>query len=164
MSFVGILCTPKQERYVKPILNSNLQGMDVIVLKEDTIQNFKNITFDTVAVFTSKLPKEEEVLQKIINKAKHIVINSDEQMPFDIAKNSHGDVITYGFNTKSTVTASSVKDDSVLICVQNDITDKIEPQEILVDVLPIKVSTSSIMGIASILLVYGKKESLINLN
>lgn len=165
MSFVGILCSPKQEGYIKQILNSSLQGINIIVLKEETIENFKNITFETIAIFSNHLPTKIEALQKIIEKAKYLIINSDEEMPYDFIKNAKGNVITYGFNAKSTVTASSVKEDSMLIClqrnIQNYVSKIIEPQEILVNILSHKSSASSIMGIVSVLLIYGKTDIII---
>ena len=72
-------------------------------------------------------------------------------------------VITIGFNSKSTITASSVEE-NLLICLQRKIEninrEVLEPQEIIVKIENKKLSTThhNLMGIAGILLIYGKKE------
>ena len=69
MSFVGILCTPKQETYIKPILQQYVP-----------LGNFKNITFETIAIFMGgeSLFQKVEILGKIMEKAKYIIMNADE--------------------------------------------------------------------------------------
>ena len=68
-------------------------------------------------------------------------------------------VITYGFNSKSTVTASSITEEEMLICVQRNIINikgkKIEPQEINIekDIMLDNYDNMYIMCLATI---YGK--------
>ena len=57
MSFVVIICTQKQEGTIKRIVNENLPNETVIILKQDNIQNFKNIVFDTIAIFSNRMEK-----------------------------------------------------------------------------------------------------------
>ena len=70
-------------------------------------------------------------------------------------------VITFGFNPKSTITASSVEED-ILLCIQRkikDIEDKvIEQQEIKITSFQenIGINTNNLIGISSIMLLYGK--------
>ena len=167
MSFIGIICTSKQESTIKKILNDNLKNANIIILRQDTIENFKNITFETIAVFSSQIEKfsNQETVIKIIEKAKYFVMNADEPISSKLLERIKTNVITYGFNTKSTVTASSVKEDSILIClqrnIQNYIEKQLEPQEIFIPLTSYKVNTSIIMGIVSILLIYGKRELII---
>lgn len=162
MSFIGIICQPKQEGYIKQILNSNLTSENIIILKEDNIDNFKNITFETIAIFSnqSSIFQKNEIISKIIEKTKYFVINSDEEMKLEYIKNLKANIITYGFNAKSTVTASSVNEESILICLQrvieNRVGKQIEPQEIYVPYIEHKVNSITIMGIISILFIYGK--------
>ena len=74
-------------------------------------------------------------------------------------KNIETTVISYGFNSKSTITASSVGEERILICVQREFENifkqKVEPQEISVK-NELKNEYIS-MGIASICLLYGIK-------
>ncbi len=69
-------------------------------------------------------------------------------------------VITFGFNQKATITASSVEEELIL-CLQRKLIDVnknvLEPQEIGVKKIS-QNNTHNIMGIASILLIYSKKE------
>ncbi len=164
MSFVGIICHSKQEKYMKQLLTTNLLNENIIILKEDNIENFKNITFETIAIFSSKetIFKKEEMIANIIKKAKYLIINSDEKILLHEIKMINGNIITYGFNTKSTITTSSVNEESILICIQrmikNRLEEVIEPQEIEVETHRHRVNTSIIMGLFSIVLVYGKKQ------
>lgn len=164
MSFVGIICTPKQEGYIKQILHNNLENENVVILKEDNIENFKNITFETIAIFSNKTStfEKKETILKLISKTKYLIINADEQILPEYIKISKENVITYGFNAKSTVTTSSVKEDSILICIQRNIQNyigkELEPQEILVPIQSNRVNSITMMGIISILLIYGKEQ------
>ena len=164
MSFIGIICAPKQEGYIKQVLNSNLCAENVIVLKEDNIDNFKNITFETIAIFSNHADtfQKKEILAKMMEKAKYFVINADEEISKECMKSLQGNVITYGFNTKSTVTASSVNEESIFICLQRTIINRmgkpIEPQEICVPYREHKVNTLTIMGVVSVLFIYGKEQ------
>lgn len=161
MSFIGIICTPKQERYIKQKLNNSISSSNIILLKEENIDNFKNITFETIAVFSNKSNtfEKKEVILKIIQKAKYIIINADEEITIEGLESIKANIISYGFNTKSIVTASSVDDDSMLICLQKEITsrigNKIEEQEILIPIgQECKANANTIMGVIAILLVY----------
>lgn len=164
MSFVGIICAPKQEGYIKQTLSTNLKEENVIVLKEDNIENFKNITFETIAIFSNQANafKKKEIIAKVIEKAKYVIINADEPISCELMTERKENVITYGFNTKSTVTASSVKDDNILICLQRTIQNRsqkeLEPQEILVPISMRKANASTVMGVISVLFVYGKEQ------
>lgn len=165
MSFIGIICTPKQERYIKQILNSSISSSNIILLKEENIDNFKNITFETIAIFSNKSNafEKKETMLKIIQKAKYLIINVDEEITLEGLESINANIISYGFNTKSIVTASSVDDDSMLICLQNAIIsrigNKIEEQEILVPIQQeCKANATTIMGVIAILLVYEKQE------
>ena len=68
-------------------------------------------------------------------------------------------VITYGFNSKSTVTTSSVNEENLLLCIQRTILNinnkKIEPQEFCVRKINTKLATNTIIGLATTLLIYG---------
>ncbi|MBO5479378.1 MAG: hypothetical protein J6A04_06835 [Clostridia bacterium] len=164
MSFVGIICAPKQEGYIKQVLNSNLCAENVIILKEDNIDNFKNITFETIAIFSNHADtfQKKEILPQMMEKTKYFVINADEDISQECMRSLKGNVITYGFNSKSTVTASSVNEESILICLQRTITNRMgkqmEPQEICIPYIEHKVNTLTIMGVVSVLFIYGKEQ------
>ena len=164
MSFIGIICKKKQQKYIKQTLHNSISSSNIILFKEENIENFKNITFETIAIFSNKSNtfEKKETMLKIIEKAKYIIINADEEITLEKIGNIKSNIISYGFNTKSIVTASSVDDDSMLICLQKAITsrigNKIEEQEILVPIQQeCKANTNTIMGVIAILLVYEKQ-------
>lgn len=89
MSFIGILCAPKQEMYIKQTLEQYVPFGNVIILKEENMENFKNITFETIAFFSNQGNTfgKIEVLGKIIEKAKYFILNADE--PIAIKQNTN---------------------------------------------------------------------------
>ena len=100
---------------------------------------------------------------ELFKNSKYLVVNSDIENGLEMINNMKLNIVTFGFNSKSTIIASSVED-NFLICIQRkfiNINQKaIEPQEIKIKFTNKKLSNSSHnrMGIASILLIYGKEE------
>ncbi len=162
MSFVGIICESKNENCINQILNKNLKDKTIIFLREESIDNLKNIKFETIIIMSNneKIFSKKEVVKNMISKVKYLIINADEEINFSMIENVSVNVITYGFNSKSTVTTSSVKEDRILLCVQRSIKnifgEEIEPQEIIIE-KDTKIATSVIMGINTTLLIYGRK-------
>lgn len=167
MSFIGVICDTKNENYIKQTLIQNLKNKTVIILKEDNVENFKNIKFETIVIMSnekttilneSKL-NEKNVIKRIIDSAKYLVVNADEEINLNLLQETNGKVITYGFNSKSTITASSVKEDGVLLCVQRNIEnlegENIELQEFNINKTISKIPTNIVMGLATVLLLYG---------
>lgn len=161
MSFVGVICDNKNENYINQTLNKNLKDKTIIFFKEESIDNLKNIKFETIIIMSNneKIFSKKEVVKNMISKVKYLIINADEEIDLSMLESVCINVITYGFNSKSTVTTSSVKEDSILICLQRSIHDmlgkEIEPQEIIIKKEE-KIATSVIMGISTILLLYEK--------
>ncbi|MDR0405289.1 MAG: hypothetical protein LBH54_00695, partial [Clostridiales bacterium] len=64
---------------------------------------------------------------------KIIFVNTDDAESVSTLSNRKAYVITYGFNSKATITASSVNDSHMVLCLQRAIVDlrgnEIEPQE-----------------------------------
>ena len=62
-------------------------------------------------------------MNEIISKTKYFIINADIEI--DILKNIEIQkpikLITYGFNSKSTITISSINDQKIIVCLQRDI-------------------------------------------
>ncbi len=169
MAFIGIIAESKNEMQIKRILdcflNSPNREHTVIIINNKSIDNIKNIRFETILVITlSELTNKEDNINELFENTKYLVINSDmESNGLELINNMKLNVITFGFNQKSTITASSVEE-NLMLCLQRRLTDinknTLEPQEIEVKKISKKLSNSShnLMGIASILLIYGKKE------
>lgn len=161
MSFIGVICKTKNENNIKQILSKKLKGRTVLIFTKENIENLKNITFQTILILSNneEVLCKREIVKNIIKKASYLLINSDEKINLDLLENIDLNVVTFGFNSKSTITASSVRDEAILLCVQRNIKlitgNKIEPQEISIRKVEQKLPTNIMMGIATILLLYG---------
>ncbi len=133
MIFIGIVTDSKSEKDIEKLLSYNkfLNENNVIFIKDKNIDNIKNVHFDTV-IINNKFEKVDE-LNKILKNAKNVIINIDVDAKCEDLNITNLNLITYGFNSKSSITISSVTDDDVLICVQRNIYNnygEIELQEI----------------------------------
>lgn len=168
MAFIGIIADSKYETDIKRVLDDRLNRKfkehTVIGINAKSIENIKNIKFETILVMDLEDVKDkEECVSKLFESTKYLVINSDMESSFEAINNMKLNIITFGFNSKSTITASSVEE-NFLICLQRNIIDisgkTIEPQEFKFEIFDKKLSSRhhNLMGIASILLIYGKSE------
>jgi hypothetical protein len=133
MLFIGIVTDSKSENDIEQLLlkNNTLKENNVIFIKEKNIDNIKNVHFDTIII--NRDFKKMDVLNKILENAKNVIINMDTIADNEEINVVRSNIITYGFNSKSSITISSVTDDDVLICVQRNIYNnygEIEVQEI----------------------------------
>lgn len=164
MSFIGVICKTKNENYIKQILSKKLKGRTVLIFTKENIENLKNITFETILILSNneEVLCKREIVKNFIKKASYLVINSDEEINLDLLENIDLSIITVGFNSKSSITVSSVRDEGILLCVQRNMKlitgNKIEPQEISIRKVEQKLPTNIMMGIATILLLYGINE------
>lgn len=153
---------------LKRILDNRLNNVNkehtIITINDKSINNIKNIRFETILVMdVTKVKDKEDELNELFKNSKYLSLNADMNNTLEAVNNMKLNIITFGFNSKSTITASSVEN-NFLICLQRKIVNinkkVIEPQEIEVKIVDKKLSNSShnLMGIASILLIYGKDE------
>lgn len=161
MSFIGIIAKSKNGNNIKQILKQKLQKQTVICLNEESIENLKNIKFETIIIMdnVASILSKKELLKCVTEKARYVIVNADENTILELMENMNLNIITYGFNRKSTISASSVKDDNILLYIQRNIEDinknELEVQEISISKTNNKLSTNIIMGISTILLLYG---------
>lgn len=168
MAFIGVIADSKYEGEIKKILDNSLNRVNkehtVIEINDKSIENIKNIRFETILVTDlSRVKGKEKSLNELFENSKYLAINADMENNLELINNMKLNIITFGFNSKSTITASSVED-NFLICLQRKIVNiskkVLEPQEIKVKVQNKKLSSChhNLMGIASMLLIYGKEE------
>lgn len=136
MLFIGIVTDSKSELNIKELLKNNksFNENNVIFIKEKNIDNIKNVHFDTVII--NREFEKNDKLNNLLNNTKNIVINMDANYNWNELNISNVNIITYGFNSKSTITISSVTTDDVLICIQRNINSNygiIELQEIKIE-------------------------------
>lgn len=157
MPFIGIISEENIENCIrKRILEKlKLNESSVLFIKEKSIENIKNIQFETIIL--AREFKRVEMLKKLLEKATYLIINSDLENNLNLIEKLKATVVTYGFNTKATITASSVSEDEMMLCIQRNFQNKnkkkIEPQEIKV---PICENVNCTMAETILLIIYGK--------
>lgn len=170
MSFIGVITDVKNEIYMKKKLQKALGivNREVIVINENNIQNIKNVRFETILLGGNynNIIENIDILKSMISHCRYLVLNVDIDHNLQMISDMNLKVITYGFNRKSTITISSVKEDDMMICIQRQIENIygkiIEPQESSVSICKqSECSPSFVMGICSILLIYGINEIII---
>ena len=157
MPFIGIISNEDTENCIRDCIldRTKLRESSVLFIKEKSIENIKNIKFETIIVDRSF--KKSEILKKMIDSANYLIINSDIESNLDLLNNVNTTVISYGFNSKATITASSVGENEMLICVQRAIEGKnnnvIEPEEFNMEIYK---NANCTMALAGALLIYDK--------
>lgn len=155
MFFIGIVSEEKNEKHIKDILKQKIENENVVFINEKNIENIKNIKFKIIVLNKGI---DNKNIKNILLNAEYLILNSDINVKIDLIENLDLKVITYGFNSKSTVTASSVTEE-MLICVQRNIINikgkKIEPQEINIE-KDIMLDNYDNMYIMCLAIIYGK--------
>lgn len=59
-----------------------------------------------------------------LKKGSFLIVNADDKKIFPLLSQSEATLITYGFNSKTCVTASSISEDGVQVCIQRTFTDE----------------------------------------
>ena len=157
MPFIGIIAEERKSNIIKKQIVEQLKIDEnlIILIKEKNIENIKNIKFDTI-ILDRKFNNEKK-LKIVLENVKYLIINCDVVKSFNVLNDIEINVITYGFNSKATITASSVGEEEILVCLQRNIINakkqKVEPQEVKIEIQNDAMST---MAITAILLIYGK--------
>ena len=160
MIFIGIVTDIKSENYIKKIQNNNsvLKKYHIIFIRENSIDNIKNIKFETIIV--NREFEDKDSLNKLIAKSEYVIVNEDIGTIIDLLKDIKSNIITYGFNSKSTIPMSSVTDDSIQVSVQRNIISKkseVEQQEISLN-KEAKSDVYDIMLLISLLLIHNNED------
>lgn len=159
MSFIGIITNSKNEEYMLKKLSKYIPKENIIFITDKNIDNIKNIRFQTVLI--DKLINKEELLKNIIANAKYILLNTDLNINLKLLENLNLIIITYGFNSRSTLTISSISENTIIICLQRIIKgilkQKYEPQEFKINRTE-TIDISAVLGTFSLMLIYGKLE------
>ncbi len=164
MAFIGIISDSKSEKIIKMVLDEKLdKSNNIIVINSKSVENLKNIKFETVLIANNNniIKENKETLNRIINNTKYLIMNADIELELQFEEQVELNVITFGFNPKATITASSVEDD-ILLCIQRNIKDIegkiIEQQEMKIRFFgeKIGINTNNLMGMSAIMLLYGR--------
>ncbi len=127
MSFVGIISDNKNFKFIKNNVLENIKEnkgqLEIIEITTNSIENMKNIKFETILITTNldKFKSNFRIIENMLASATYLIINSDIDVNTKISDNLKLNIITYGLNQKSTITASSISENNVIICLQRNI-------------------------------------------
>lgn len=166
MSFIGIIADEKNENYIEKSLLKYLENNEhtILFIDSENIDNIKNVKFQTILIIDEIKRQIDDIqmLKSILENTKQVIMNADIEDNLEVLENLNISVITYGFNLKSTIIASSVTEEEMLICIQRKIKtikDKmIDPQEVIIDLIE-KEFTNGVyptMGIIILLILYNR--------
>ena len=132
MNFIGVI---GKTRILKNIIDNHV---NIIKINSNNIENIKNVKFQIVIINNDlkDFILKETFIKSIIENADYLIINSDLELKIDILSNIKQKIITCGLKQKSTITASSITEDNVLIDLQRNIetlnNKNVETQEKLI--------------------------------
>lgn len=128
MSFIGIVANKKCFENVKQKITEEEKDetINFIQINVRSIENVKNIKFETIIIEDNldKFKNNKEILEKILDKAQYLIINTDKNMQKEEIMEKQANIVTYGLNQKATVTVSSISDTDILIYWQKNIQNK----------------------------------------
>ena len=135
MLFIGLIAKKKDVQSIRKDIKE--KEIEIIEIKENNIENLKNIKFEEIIFLDDINLKENEYifLKELIQNSKHLIINTDISISIlrKIGIEKPIKIITFGFNSKATITISSVKENKAIIFIQRDIMiteqKRIETQE-----------------------------------
>ena len=128
MFFIGIITDKNSENNIKSMMKDKFKENEIIFLNKDNMSNFRNVKFDSIVV--NEKIDDKYTLDRILEKSKYILWNSDIHYKSDKIKNTCSNVITYGYNSKATVTISSATDENYMIFIQENICGNNKAEEI----------------------------------
>lgn len=123
MPLVGIVAKKKEIQEIKKEIKR--KDIEIIEITKESLKNIKNIKFEEIIFLENIDFKEEEYIymREIISKVKYLIINGD--IKIDILEKVKIEkpimLITFGFNSKATITMSSVNEEKIIVCIQRDI-------------------------------------------
>jgi hypothetical protein len=134
MPFIEIITDAKsQSQLSKAISKRTVKNADILYVKEKNLENIKNIKLETLVI--NRKIENTELIERILKNTKHVIVNIDFNEELGkVNKNT----ITFGYSSKADITISSVKEEEVMICIQNTINsiygEKIGEQEVKVNI------------------------------
>ena len=123
MSLIGIVANKNDIQAIKKKISA--YKCDIIEINKHSINNLKNIQFDEIIFLKDIILQDSEYkfMKNIISKAQYLIINVDIGMDIfnKIKIEKPIKLITFGFNSKATITISSIKEEKIIVCLQRDI-------------------------------------------
>lgn len=137
MAFIGIVTESKAELQIRQNLKREFERINVkktiIIINKNSIKNLFNVKFEFLIIDRNIFSNNDDLVKIVLN-SDRIIVNADYDENLEAIKNLKLNVITYGMNSKATLTLSSVSDEGTLITLQRAIKNSkkelVEPQEI----------------------------------
>lgn len=134
MAVIGIITKSNNINEIEKTLEKySIHEKNIVIITKHTIENIKNVKFDIIIIFDQI--EDGDILKKVLDSSKYLIINTDfkENMKLlNIAEDQY--VITFGFNSRATITIISNENDEIILDLQREIEnlnkEKIESQEI----------------------------------
>ena len=144
MPLIGIIAKKNDVEEIKRELKK--ENIEIFKITKESIKNIRNIKFEEIIIMKNiNFEKEEyKLISEIISKAQYLILNEDIDIDILSKINIQNPIklVTFGFNSKSTITISSVTDENIVVCIQRDIEkvnkEMIECQEKQIQVKNIK--------------------------
>ena len=167
MVFIGVMTGKKQEAQVITELEKELkqkkQAYQVLPIKKENMDHLKHVAFDSILI--NEVPNEikgkEISFGQLLEKTKVVFLNIDEEIQVPLLEKDGQTYITYGLNSKATITASSIDPEEMMVSVQREIPfekNTIEMQDRKVKNVATKLDYSNKLGIIAVMLRYNEKE------
>jgi len=165
MPFIGVIAKECDSNFIKNeiIKNSINTKFEIFNINQKNIENIKNITFESIIINEDIRDwlKYSKYLEDILKKSKYIIVNSDIVKDINIFREDKINIIRYGLNRKATITISSIREEDMLICIQesfkNIIGKKIEEQEINIKIIKNNLKKiCNTLSIFTVLSIYGE--------
>lgn len=121
MPLIGIIAKKRDIQIIKKELKKT--SIEIIEITKKSIKNIKNIVFDEIIILDdiNFVVEEYKYMNEIISKTKYVILNGDKKINFLKKIEKPIKIITFGFNTKATISISSVKDEKIIVCSQRNI-------------------------------------------
>lgn len=123
MPLVGIIAKKREFQAIKKELHDC--NIELIHLNKETIINVNKIFFEEIIILEdiNLKPGEYKLMNEVVLKTKYLIINADIEINIlkYITIEKPVKVITFGFNTKATISISSVNDEKIIVCLQRNL-------------------------------------------
>ncbi|MBR3152544.1 MAG: hypothetical protein IKF52_02925 [Clostridia bacterium] len=119
MSFIGIISNKFNKIELENMLKKNFDNLEFITLKNDNIDNMRNVMFDILIINYEM--KNIVQLKDIMKNSKYILVNCDVKIDSGLFDNIEAYVVTYGFNKKATIMVVSSDQDEIILDFQRNI-------------------------------------------
>lgn len=162
MAFIGIVAEKKEvcdiEKNLKNYFENLYKKHTIFFIQNSNIENIKNIKFDTILLCSNIICNEKmDLLKHVLKFTNYAIVNCDT-VNLNLLKEAKAMLISYGFQTKATITMSSIDDENMILCIQRGFWNanniSIEPQEICIHLNELLGNKYSKMGSFIVNLLY----------